>query len=91
MNNKDEIIFKLKDLYDDMAARKAKEPFKPQENHFNGFEKGYGSSPSSNDSKTKKLAINAGDSDSESDNSEGVVTTLLGSQEKAQKIIYDLE
>jgi hypothetical protein len=44
INNKDEIILKLKDLYDDMATRKKQTP-NPKDN-FSGFEKGYGSSPS---------------------------------------------
>jgi hypothetical protein len=46
VSNKDEIIFKLKDLFDDMNARKAEQPEKAQD-YFEGFDKGYGSSPSS--------------------------------------------
>ena len=76
-----------------MNARKAQQPEKAQD-YFEGFDKGYGSSPSSQGNPKKNLAINAGDSDSEdsADQQEDVVSTLLGtSPEKSQKIIYDLE
>ena len=47
-----------------MNARKAQQPEKAQD-YFEGFDKGYGSSPSSQGNPMKNLAINAGDSDSE--------------------------
>ena len=98
-------MVKLKDLYDEMNRRKANQ-IEEKKDFFEGFDKGYGSSPSSG-KNPQNLAINAessDESDSEFQLQNKNIFNLIQKEDPLQakngspkhsktktKIIYDLE